>query len=194
MAEPREEQPGKIDVERTQKTERESGTGRTTPTRGGGQQDTGRLARRDIVDPFATMHTLRHQMDRLFDDFAFGGSLFRSPVFGELGRTTAWSPQVEIYEKDGKLHVSADLPGLSKDDVNVELNDNILAIRGERRSQHEEEGWSERTYGSFFRSIPLPDGVNADTAKANFQNGVLEVTVDLPQQQASQRSKRIEIK
>ena len=140
-------------------------------------------------DPFAMMHALHREMDRLFENFGFGGSLFRSPLlsrdldrsFGDLERNI-WSPQVEIYERDGKLHVSADLPGLNKDDVRVELLDNQLTIEGERRSEQRDErsGWNERSYGSFFRSIPLPEGVNSDTASASFGNGVLNITFDAP--------------
>ena len=92
-----------------------------------------------------------------------------------------WSPQIETFEREGQLVVRADLPGLKKDDVNVEITDDAITISGERRNEDEErrEGYyrSERSYGSFFRSIPLPEGVNAEDANATFNNGVLEITM-----------------
>jgi HSP20 family protein len=114
--------------------------------------------------------------------------------FGEFGRGL-WSPQIETFEREGQLVIRADLPGLSKDDVNVELNDDAITISGERHNENEEqrEGYyrSERSYGSFYRQIPLPRGVNADDAQASFRNGVLEITLKAPQLQSQKR--RLEI-
>ena len=91
--------------------------------------------------------------------------------------------------------VRADLPGLNKDDVKVEVTDDMLKIAGERREEHEEnhEGYrhGERRYGRFFRSIPLPEGVKAEDVRATFHNGVLEVTMPAPQPE--QRGRRIEV-
>ena len=91
--------------------------------------------------------------------------------------------------------IRADLPGLSKDEVNVEINEDAITISGERRNENEEkrEGYyrSERSYGSFYRQIPLPEGVNADDANATFHNGVLEITMKAPQPQS--RSRKLEI-
>src|SRR5579859_8111059 len=156
MAENRQEERGRNDVPVNTRAEHE--TSQSAPAR-----------RRDVgTDPFALMNTFRREMDHLFDDFGLIG--------------TGWSPQIEVCERDGKLHVCADLPGLDKDDVRVEFMENNLTIEGERRSEERDErnGWSERSYGRFFRSIPLPDGVNADTAKASFENGVLDITFDAP--------------
>ena len=168
------------------------------------------LARRDSSapsffggSPFAMMRRFREEMDRLFDDFGFGRSLMPnfgrdlfSRAFGDFGETAVWSPQVEMFERDGKLVVRADLPGLNKDDVKVELTDNAVTISGERRSEHEEkrEGFyrSERSYGSFFRRIPLPEGVNTEDANATFNNGVLEVEMKAPEKRSTGR--RLEIK
>jgi len=187
---------GKNDVTRTPEMQHEIG-------RSGKTSD---LTRRDLGrDPFAMMTSLRREMDRLFDDFGFGGSLFRGPrLAGELDRNLGnfggnfgghlWSPRVETFERDGKLHVSADLPGLSKDDVRIEVLENNLTIEGERRHEQrdEREGWSERSYGHFFRSIPLPEGINPDTAKASFNDGVLEIVLDAPKIQ-QRRGKQIQI-
>src|SRR5215216_5668641 len=146
------------------------------------------------------------EMDRLFDDFLdfagfgrgglspFGRSGFAPRGFGEIGRGV-WSPEIEVFEREGQLVVRADLPGLNKDDVKVDVTDDLMIIQGERRQEHEEseEGYyrSERSYGSFYRSIPLPEGVSDEDIKANFRDGVLEITMPAPQRE--QRGRRIEI-
>jgi len=92
-----------------------------------------------------------------------------------------WAPQVEVFERGNNLVVRADLPGLSREDVDVEVDDDALIIRGERHSdvEDEQEGYyrSERSYGSFYRAIPLPDNVDATQCNATFKEGVLEVTL-----------------
>jgi HSP20 family protein len=146
------------------------------------------------VSPFSLMHRFSEEMDRLF-----GGS-FASGFGREGGRLadqegSMWLPQVEAFERDGKLIVRADLPGLTKDDINVDITHDAIKIRGERRQEKEEneEGYyrSERSYGSFYREIPLPSGVNRDEANASFNNGVLEITMPAPMRQSG--SRRIEI-
>jgi len=151
--------------------------------------------------PFSFMRRFSEEMDRLFEDFGFGSrglmpSFGRGSMsdFGAFGRGL-WSPQIETFEREGQLVIRADLPGLSKDDVNVELNDDAITISGERHNENEEqrEGYyrSERSYGSFYRQILLPQGVNADDAQASFRNGVLEITLKAPQLQSQKR--RLEI-
>src|SRR6185436_2039471 len=99
----------------------------------------------------------------------------------DLDELRGW-PEIEIYRRDDKLVVRADVPGLSKDDVIVEMRDNELWISGERRSEteHKEGDYyrTERSYGRFSRTIPLPEGAMADTASATFQSGVLEIEID----------------
>ena len=120
-----------------------------------------------------------------------GGALQR-PTFGNL-----WSPQVEIFERGNSLVVRADLPGMSRENVDVELDEDALIIRGERRSdiEDEDEGFyrSERSYGSFYRAIPLPEGIDASACNASFRDGVLEVTLPKPPQQPT-RSRRIDVR
>ena len=103
---------------------------------------------------------------------------------------------MEILERDGKLLIRADLPGLDKDDVTVDVSEHAVTIEGERKCEHEatEEGvyTCERTYGHFRRDIPLPEGVKTDTAKANFKNGTLEITFDAAET-AKNRRRRLEI-
>jgi HSP20 family protein len=152
--------------------------------------------------PFTFMRRFGEEMDRLFEDFGFGRG-FLTPAFGrELGslgelERSVWSPQVEVFERGGQLVVRADLPGMTKDDINVDITDDALMLRGERKSEREEneEGYyrSERSYGSFYRSIPLPEGVNAEDANATFRDGVLEITMPAPQR-AEQPRRRLEIR
>ena len=108
-----------------------------------------------------------------------------------------WSPQVEVFERGNNLVVRADLPGLSRENVDVELDADALIIRGERRSDVEDEGEgfyrSERSYGSFYRAIPLPEGIDASGCNARFRDGVLEVTLPKPAQQPS-RTRRIDVR
>jgi HSP20 family protein len=178
-----------------------------TNERGGGQQ-TGVTRRGPIApsawtgSPFTFMRRFSEEMDRLFEDFGMGRG-FLTPTFGrELDRFgeiggSVWSPQVEVFERGGQLVVRADLPGMTKDDINVDIREDALVIRGERREEREEdeEGYyrTEGSYGSFYRQIPLPEGVNAENANATFRNGVLEVTMQAPER-AEQRSRRLEVR
>jgi HSP20 family protein len=163
-----------------QRRERE---GTVTPARGHG--GIGRSS------PFGMMRRMMEDMDRLFEDFGFGGALggrsggMLAP-FRESGMGSVFTPAIEVLEREGKLLVRADLPGLKKEDVRVNVDDDGLLIEGERRSEHEErrEGYlhSERSYGSFQRRIPLPRGVDVSTCDASFDDGVLEVKIDLPKE------------
>ena len=145
--------------------------------------------------PFSTMRRFSDEMDRMFER-ALGGYGF--PALERFNPWTAsetFSPHVDIFERGGKLVISADLPGLTKDDVKVDITEDAVLIEGERKYEHEqrEEGVyrSERGYGQFRRQIPLPEGVKSETAKANFKNGVLEVTMEAPQ--IAKNRRRIQI-
>src|SRR5215471_2621983 len=133
------------------------------------------------LSPFSMMRRFADEMDRMFEGFGF-------PSMERLGPWTPvehFSPEVEIFERNGKLVVRADLPGLTKDDVKVDIAEDAIVLEGERKYEHEEkeEGLyrSERSYGQFRRQIPLPEGTKTDTANATFKNGVLEITMDAPQ-------------
>ena len=147
------------------------------------------------LSPFSLLNSFREEMDRLFDDFGFGRGLAFPRLGGFAESAFDWAPQTEVFERDNKLIVQVDLPGLSKDDINVDIDENHITIRGERRSEHkqEEEGFyqSERSYGSFYRAIPLPEGIDPDEARAEFRDGVLEITMPLPEQRS--RGRRLEI-
>ncbi|HEY8460004.1 MAG TPA: Hsp20/alpha crystallin family protein, partial [Blastocatellia bacterium] len=143
--------------------------------------------------PFGMMRRLSDEMDRAFGRMFEDFGLSRRRLFGE---PTVWSPPVEVFERDNNLVVRADLPGLSKDDIKVEMTDDGLVIQGQRKSEWEEEReglyQSERSYGAFCRVIPLPEGVDAEQVKANFENGVLEVTAPIPEGAQRRRSIPIE--
>lgn len=190
--------PARVDREREIATEQDRGA-RRTPARPYGAQV------RD-ASPFALMRRMAEDMDRLFDSFGFGRTgllpLHRSWLDDDTFPTTGtqqalWTPQVEMLERGDKLVVRADLPGLRREDVNVEVDDGTLTISGERKQEHEEnrEGFyrSERSYGQFYRSIPLPDGVDADQVDASFRDGVLEVSFTAPREQRRQ-ARRISIR
>lgn len=141
---------------------------------------------RDENDPFMTLH---REMNRLFDDIFRG---FESAPSGSTGRA-GW-PSVEVTESDKDIRISAELPGLDEKDVEVLMNEGILTIRGEKRSEMEDKGrtFSERYYGRFERRIPLAWEIEEDKVEASFRNGVL--TVILPKSaKAAAQVKRIAI-
>ena len=135
-------------------------------------------------DPFALLRQITSEFDRVFDE-PFRPS-FRWPSFRAIAipETVAWSPEIDVFEKDNRLVTKIDLPGMKKDDVKVEVTDGHLAISGERKSEAEEKKGNfyrcEREYGSFYRAVPLPEGVKLEDVKATFSDGVLEVSVPLP--------------
>jgi len=138
-------------------------------------------------EPARELHTMQHEMNRLFSTF------FDSPTPGNGRRTSvrSWIPAMDVVENDNEYVLRADLPGLSEGDVNVELDDKVLRISGERKSEHEQrtEGYYrvERAFGRFSRSLTLPEGVTADGIQANFDNGVLEVHIEKPEQRKPQK-------
>src|SRR5262249_19724143 len=107
-----------------------------------------------------------------------------------------WAPQVEVFERDNELVLRADLPGLTKDDVNVELSNDGIIIEGERKNEYEDKGEgyyrTERSYGKFYRRIPVPDGVEADNATAIFTDGVLEITMPTTKREPT-KTRRLQI-
>lgn len=112
------------------------------------------------------------------------------------GQLAQWIPQMEVLQRGDQLVVRADLPGLTPDDVQIEIEDGVLTVSGERRQSFEDrqDGFyrTERSYGAFSRSIALPEGVNEDQVQARFEHGVLEVTAPMPQQPVS-RSRRVQV-
>ncbi len=119
------------------------------------------------------------EVNRMFDDM-FGG-LARRPGGQQRGQLTEWAPAVDVLQRDGDLVVRAELPGVRPEDVDITLQDNVLTLSGERREEQEEQRGGyyvrERRRGSFSRSMTLPEGVDEDTIRARYENGVLEVTL-----------------
>ena len=159
------------------------------------RQGRGLSRQRDPLDifsfgPFAMMRRMQEDMDRLFG--GFGGGL--SPVGERQG--SDWMPAIEAFQRGNEFVVRAEVPGLSREDLTVEVGEDAVTIRGERKFDHEEEREgvfrSERAYGSFCRIVPVPDGAVPDSAKANFKNGVLEIVMQAPSEEV-RRGRRIEI-
>ncbi len=155
----------------------------------------GDLGARLAATPFSFMRRFAEEMDQLFEDFDLRRD-WLAPVLGSEVGVGIWSPQVEMLQRDHELIVRADLPGLTKDDVKVEITDNAITIEGERRGEKEEkrEGFyrNERSYGKFYRRLPIPEGVDVKDAEATFQNGVLEVKMKASKRE-QQKRRRLEI-
>ena len=134
-------------------------------------------------DPFALLRQMTSEFDRFFDE-PFGVAFKWPSLRAFSGQEGAnWVPSVDVFEKDNRLVTKVDLPGLKKEDVHVEVTDGYLAISGERKSEREEKKENvyraERSYGSFYRAVPLPEGIKLEDIKATFADGVLEVSVPL---------------
>jgi|SRR5579859_127320 len=133
-------------------------------------------------EPAREMASLQNEMNRLFSTF------FDAPASatGNVNPLRRWIPAMDLVETEDDFVLRADLPGLSENDVKIELEDNVLTVSGERKAEHEQhkEGYYrvERAFGSFARSLTLPDGVNPDQVRANFDRGVLEVRIPKPEQ------------
>ena len=133
------------------------------------------------MNPFSLMRRMTEEMDR---------------IFGESGQertavADAWAPAVEVSERDGKYVVRAELPGLKPEDVKIEVENDALVLQGERKIEREEDRGgvhrAEIRYGRFYRTIPLPEGANVERAQAKFDNGVLEVTIPVPEEKAQRK-------
>jgi HSP20 family protein len=172
------------------------GQGQAIQPRETGMPD--RRRRREPFDrsgggPFSLMRRMQEDMDRLFGD-----------VWGRRGwptlftdeRRAEFAPAIEAFQRGNEFVVRADVPGLSREDLTVEIGDDQLILQGERKYDHQEERngvfRSERRYGTFYRLVPLPEGTMSESAKASFKDGVLEVVVQAPPREVT-RGRRIEI-
>jgi HSP20 family protein len=132
-------------------------------------------------EPVRELNTIQSEMNRLFNSF------FEAPAPDNGGSTARrWVPAMDLVETEDDLVLRADLPGLSEDDVNIEVEDNTLTISGERKTEREErkEGYFrvERASGSFARSLTLPEGIDPEKVRASFDRGVLEIRIPKPEQ------------
>lgn len=160
--------------------------------------------------PFGLMRRMADDIERLFTNLDYGRAGYglsdpqRYSSGADQWRSSnrmldaTWAPQLETFRKDGKLVLRADLPGLSKDDVEIEVDDDMLTISGERTDEFKDERddyyRSERSYGRFCRTVQLPDGVNPDEIAASFKDGVLEVTLPEPKVSEVRRSRQVKIR
>ncbi len=126
-------------------------------------------------DPFGEVLSLQREMDRLFGRLGFGR------VTNDTAVPVAWMPRIDVKTNGDDMVVYAELPGMDKDDIDIEVTDGVLAIRGERKAESEksDDGWliRERSFGSFERALTLPEGVDPDKITADYNDGVLEVHI-----------------
>lgn len=131
-------------------------------------------------EPFRELATLQNEMNRLFN------TTFDAPAGGNGGTVRRWMPAMDLVETEDRFVLRADLPGMSEGDVNIEVEDRVLTISGERKAEHEtsKEGYHrvERAFGAFARSLTLPEGVDPEAVAASFDRGVLEVRIPKPEQ------------
>jgi HSP20 family protein len=134
-------------------------------------------------EPVAELNTIQNEMNRLFNTF------FDQPGGGsgtqQQGGARRWMPAMDLVETPDQYVVRADLPGVPEEDVTVQMQDNVLTIAGQRAIEHEpKEGYFrlERAFGSFSRSLTLPDGVDPDKVTARFERGVLQIAIPKPEQ------------
>ncbi len=129
-----------------------------------------------VANPFRTVERLANELTSMFDDFGLGRGHSRVAATGEV---MTWTPRVDITQHKDELVIRVDLPGMEKNDVKVNVGEDAITIHGERHRTQEEERdgvyRTERNYGAFYRSIPLPTGTTTDQAKASFKNGVVEI-------------------
>ena len=141
-------------------------------------------------DPARELDALQGDMNRLFDSFF--GRREDTPAGGYGSRR--WIPPMDLVETEDHLVLRADLPGMERDDIGIEVKEGVLTVSGERKAQHEgkREGYHrvERSFGRFARSLELPKGVEAENIEASFERGVLEVRMPKP---AERKPTRIEI-
>ncbi len=139
-------------------------------------------------EPFRELAALQSEMSRFMNQLGGGTTGGNGPS------SSTWLPAVDVWETDNELVLSFDLPGIAEDKIAVELDDNVLTVSGERERSQEETGDRfyryERRFGTFSRSVTLPQGVREDTIKADYRDGVLEIRVAKPEEQ---KPKRIQI-
>jgi HSP20 family protein len=137
-------------------------------------------------EPIRELSSLQSDMNRFFD------AMFQAPTGGgQAAQLRRWTPAMDLAETEDAFVLRADLPGVSQEDVSIELEDTVLTVSGERKSDHENKGEGfyrvERAFGAFSRSLTLPKGVDAEAIAAQFTDGVLEVRIPKPEQRKPRR-------
>jgi HSP20 family protein len=140
---------------------------------------------------------LQREVDRLFEEFSRGLPMFATPAMMNI------VPSVDVAETDKEIEITAELPGLERKDVDISLEDDVLTIRGEKKTESVQDNkkdkgsdnknyhLSERSYGMFYRVLQLPPGIDPSTVKATMSNGVLKIAIPKP---ARTQAKKIEVK
>jgi HSP20 family protein len=153
------------------------------------------------VSPARMIEEFADRMDRLFEEIGFGRARLGPRLGFGLARPLStsvetWLPDVEMLQRNNDLVIRADLPGLKKEDIKIEITEDAVILQGERARHSEEEKAGiyrcERSYGSFYRRLPLPEGAIGDRAAATFKDGVLEITMPAPPEW-TKRGRRVEI-
>jgi len=137
-------------------------------------------------EPLRELSSLQTDMNRLFN------AMFDAPAGGgQTGQMRRWTPAMDLAETEDAFVLRADLPGVSQEDVSIELEDTVLTVSGERKADHETKGEGfyrvERSFGSFSRSLTLPKGVDPEAISASFTDGVLEVRIPKPEERKPRR-------
>jgi HSP20 family protein len=164
-----------------------------------------RWDRPSSFNPFAVMRQGLDEMERWIGQFGGSRSGAHDWTPSRFGRGLVsrmsqpfgdWTPAIDAFQRGNEFVVRVEAPGMNREDLSVVMGDEQLTIHGERKREFEEDRdgvyWSERSYGSFTRTVPLPPGVIADSAKATFNNGLLEIVMQAPPAEA-RRGRRIEI-
>lgn len=137
--------------------------------------------------PYGAVASLQNSINKLFND------AFTRTNVDEDFALSAWKPVVDIFDKDDAIAIHVELPGVKKEDVAIEVKDNVLTLRGERSESQEikEDKYyrKERTFGSFHRAFSLPSAINPDTIKATFKDGILEIEIPKPEEQKPKQVK-----
>jgi HSP20 family protein len=132
------------------------------------------------MNPFSLMRRVTQELDRVLSEST-----------GREQGDRAWSPAIEVTQREGNYLIRAELPGVTPDAIKLEVTDDAIVIQGETRAEHEETRGdihvTERRYGAFYRAIPLPEGAKPDEARARYENGVLEITVPTEEQGSRRR-------
>ena len=151
--------------------------------------------------PFGVMRQMQDEVDRWFNRFGVDPSWVSPSAWMESAAHAAdklgqWMPSIDAFQRGNEFVIRADVPGMTRNDLTVEVGEDEVTISGERKHDQTDERdgmyWSERSHGTFCRVVPLPPGTISDSAKANFNNGVLEIVMQAPSQEA-RRGRKIDI-
>jgi HSP20 family protein len=148
-----------------------------------------------LINPFSLLRRIQNEASQAFSPGRQSGMARRTggdlQTQGDDFSTAIWVPPVEVAMQDNNFVLSAELPGVPDEDVTVQITDDAIVLQGERQAEREEDRGTirrtERVYGQFYRVIPLPDGADPDQARAEFNNGVLRVTVPISQAKTNAR-------